>query len=397
MVDALVIGAGPAGLMAAEELARAGQKVVVVDAKPSVGRKFLMAGKSGLNLTKDESFEPLLARYGKASGPLRNIIAEFDAAAVQTWAQDLGQEVFTGSSGQVFPKVMKTSPLLRAWLVRLAELGVEFRTRWRWIGWNDAFEFNTPDGVQMITPKVCVLALGGASWARLGSDGAWAEMLAAKGVDLAPFKPANMGFCVDWTPFMAKHFGAPVKPVILTAGAKTVRGEFVISKQGIEGSGIYAVSKAMRNGAPLTIDLMPDWHVQKIQSRLSNPRGKATVMNHMRKGLKLGPAKLALLQEFARPLPSAPADLAKLIKALPIKHNGPRPIDEAISTAGGVAFSGLTEGLELKAAPSVFCAGEMLDWEAPTGGYLITACLATGRWAGRAAGQAAGRAAAKDC
>ena len=385
MFDALVIGSGPAGLMAAEELARAGKKVVVVDAKPSVGRKFLMAGKSGLNLTKDEPFEALLARYGKASGALRDIIAAFDATAVQAWAQDLGQEVFTGSSGQVFPKAMKTSPLLRAWLVRLAEMGVEFRTRWRWTGWNDAFEFDTPDGVQMITPKVCVLALGGASWARLGSNGAWATLLADKGVDLSPFKPANMGFLVEWSPYMAKYFGAPVKSVTLQTRGKPVRGEFVISKRGVEGSGIYAMSKTMRDGAPLLIDFLPDWSMEKVISRLSKPRGKATVMNHIRKALKLDPVKLALLQEFARPLPTEPAELAKLVKALPIKHSGPRPIDEAISTAGGVAFSALSEGLELKAAPGVFCAGEMLDWEAPTGGYLITGCLATGKCAGQAA------------
>lgn len=385
MVDALVIGAGPAGLMAAEELARGGRHVVVVDAKPSVGRKFLMAGKSGLNLTKDEPLEVMLARYGQASKHLRDIIAGFDASAVQEWAQGLGQEVFTGSSGQVFPKVMKTSPLLRAWLVRLAGLGVEFRTRWRWTGWNDAFEFDTPEGVQVITPKVCVLALGGASWARLGSDGAWAEMLATKGVDLSPFKPANVGFCVDWSPYMAKHFGAPVKSVTLQTRGKPIPGEFVISKHGVEGSGIYAVSKTLRDGALLTIDLMPDWSVEKVQARLSKPRGKATVMNHMRKALKLEAVKLALLQEFSRPLPTGMDELAQVIKALPVKHSGPRPMDEAISTAGGVAFSGLTEALELKAVPTVFCAGEMLDWEAQTGGYLITGCLATGKWAGQMA------------
>jgi len=385
MIDALVIGAGPAGLMAAQELALAGRQVVVIDAKPSVGRKFLMAGKSGLNLTKDEPFEVLLQRYGAAKGPLRDIVQAFDAVAVQDWARDLGQEVFTGSSGQVFPRTMKTSPLLRAWLVRLAELGVEFRTRWRWTGWGDGFEFDTPDGVQVLTPKVCVLALGGASWARLGSDGAWAAMLADKGVELAPFKPANMGFSVDWTPFMAKYFGTPVKGISLITHKKPVRGEFVISKRGIEGSGIYAVSKMMRDGAALTIDLMPDWSVERVQERLSKPRGKMTVMNQLRKGLKLDAVKLALLQEFARPLPAEPDALARVIKALPVKHSGPRPMDEAISTAGGVAFAGLTEGLELKATPSVFCAGEMLDWEAPTGGYLITGCLATGRWAGRAA------------
>jgi len=384
--DALVIGGGPAGLMAAEELARAGRRVVVVDAKPTVGRKFLMAGKSGLNLTKDEPFETFLSRYGEASDNLRAPLEAFGPDAVQDWARELGQEVFTGSSGQVFPKAMKASPLLRAWLVRMRGLGVEFRTRWRWTGWGDGFEFATPDGVQVLRPKICVLALGGASWARLGSNGAWADMLAAKGVELAPFQPANMGFVVDWSPYMARHFGQPVKGIALIVNGKSRRGEFVISKRGVEGSGIYAMSKAMRAGAKLTLDLMPDWSAERIAERLSKPRGKATVTNHLRKVLKLDAVKLALLQEFARPLPAG-RELARVIKSLPLKHSGPRPMDEAISTAGGVRFSALTEGLELKAVPGVFCAGEMLDWEAPTGGYLLTGCLATGRWAGISGGK----------
>ncbi len=384
MPDALVIGGGPAGLMAAEELLRAGRCVVVVDAKPTVGRKFLMAGKSGLNLTKDEPFETFIARYGEAAENLRAPLENFGPDAVQDWARELGQEMFTGSSGQVFPKAMKASPLLRAWLVRLRGQGVEFRTRWRWTGWSDGFEFTTPDGVQVLRPKTCVLALGGASWARLGSNGAWADMLADKGVELAPFQPANMGFVVDWSPYMARHFGRPVKGIALVVNGKSRRGEFVISKRGVEGSGIYAMSKAMREGAELTLDLMPDWSAERIAEWLSKPRGKATVTNHLRKVLKLDAVKLALLQEFARPLPTS-KELARVIKSLPLKHSGPRPMDEAISTAGGVRFSALTDGLELKAAPGVYCAGEMLDWEAPTGGYLLTGCLATGRWAGRAA------------
>ena len=383
MPDALIIGAGPAGLMAADELARAGVSVQVADAMPSVGRKFLMAGKSGLNLTKDEPVAQFLQKY--QCPELHDILSDFDNCAVQDWARGLGQEIFTGSSGQVFPRAMKTSPLLRAWLAQLNDLGVQFSTRWRWSGWDDGYVFQTPDGVQTVTPKVCVLALGGASWSRLGSNGDWAGLLAEKGVDLAPFKPANMGFVVGWSSFMQKHFGAAVKGVILTAGKKSVRGEFVISKRGVEGSGIYAVSKEMRDGAPLKLDLMPDWNLQKIQACLAKPRGKTTLMNHMRKALKLGAVKLALLQEFARPLPNQPEKLAALIKSLPITHCGPRPLDEAISTAGGVAFSALTDGLELCAAPRIFCAGEMLDWEAPTGGYLLTGCFATGRWAGRAA------------
>ena len=387
MPDALIIGAGPAGLMAAEELANAGKSVLVVDAMASVGRKFLMAGKSGLNLTKGEPFDQFLTHYDRPE--MHEILANFDNKAVQDWARGLGQEVFTGSSGQVFPRSMKTSPLLRTWLVRLQGQGVEFRTRWRWTGWGAGFEFDTPQGSETVIPKVCVLALGGASWARLGSDGAWTGLLAEKGVELAPFKPANMGFVVDWTPYMEKHFGAPVKGVGLSAGKTSVRGEFVISRRGIEGSGIYAVSRDMREGAALTLDLMPDWSAERVRDRLARPRGKATVMNHMRKALKLDAPKLALLQEFARPLPARADALAKVIKALPVKHAGPRPIDEAISTAGGVAFAALNDGLELKVAPSVFCAGEMLDWEAPTGGYLLTGCLATGRWAGRAAAEVA--------
>lgn len=387
MTEALVIGAGPAGLAATEALAQAGHKVLLVEAKPSVGRKLLMAGKSGLNLTKDEPFDTFLQAYGAATPDLRPMLTAFDNTAVQAWAKDLGQDVFTGSSLRVFPKTMKASPLLRAWLHRLADLGAELHTSWRWTGWDgDGFAFDTPEGPQVLQPKVTVLALGGASWARLGSDGAFAPILAAKGVDLSPFKPANMGFCVDWSNHMAKHFGSPVKGATILADDTPVRGESVVSSRGIEGGGIYAAASAVRDGARLSIDLRPDWTLERVISRLARPRGKASQANHLRKTLQLDPVKLALLQEFGRPLPQGKA-LARLVKNLPITHTGPRPIDEAISVAGGIRFDAMDPGLMLNACPGVFAAGEMLDWEAPTGGYLINACLATGRWAGQHAAQ----------
>ncbi|WP_371229380.1 TIGR03862 family flavoprotein [Roseovarius sp. 2305UL8-3] len=389
MSEALVIGAGPAGLMAAEELAKAGHTVVVADAKPSPARKFLMAGKSGLNLTKSEPFETFLSAYDEGAAPLRAMLESFGPDQVQDWATGLEQPLFTGSTGRVFPKAMKASPLLRAWLARLDGMGVQLRTRWRWTGWDgDAVLFDTPDGTQSLSPAVTVLACGGASWARLGSDGAWAGYLAK---DTAPFQPANMGFEVAWSPHTERHFGQAVKGVRLTAGATKSRGEFVISERGIEGGGIYAVSKAMREGAPLHIDLLPDQSEEAVRTKLARPRSRASLSNHLRKTLKLDPVKQALLMEFARPLPD---DLAPIIKALPIPHNGPRPLDEAISVAGGLRFDALDENLMLRARPGTFAAGEMLDWEAPTGGYLITACLATGRWAGQAAARYQGSATA---
>ncbi|MEE9387118.1 MAG: TIGR03862 family flavoprotein [Paracoccaceae bacterium] len=383
MTDALVIGAGPAGLMAAYELAKAGRQVVVVDAKPSVGRKLLMAGKSGLNLTKDEAYERFLPQFGDSAGRLGDILTAFDNSAVQDWARDLGQPVFTGSSGRVFPKAMKSSPLLRAWLGQLSDLGVAFRTRWHWQGWQDGvLQFSTPAGPQTLSPAVTVLALGGASWSRLGSDGLWAPWLAGHGVELAPFAAANAGLVVDWTPHMARHFGQPVKGVGLSVGAVHSRGEFVVTQAGLEGGGVYTVSAALRTGAPLMLDLMPDWPLERIATKLRHRKSKTTLTNHLRKALQLTPVKLALLQEFAHPLPTGDA-LAKLIKALPVKYTGLAPMDGAISTAGGVAWGAVDSGLMLNAVPGVFVAGEMLDWEAPTGGYLLTGCLATGKWAGR--------------
>ncbi len=380
-IDALVIGAGPAGLMAAETLARAGRSVVVVEGKPSAGRKFLMAGKSGLNLTKDEPLERFASAYGGAAEWLRPMLAGMGPEAVRGWAEALGEPVFTGSSGRVFPVSMKASPLLRAWLRRVE---AELRLGWRWVGWDGAaWLFETREGLRSLTPEVVVLALGGASWARLGSDGEWAGLLAGRGVELAPFRPANMGFRVDWSAHMTRHFGAPVKGVALKKFNDIwIKGEFVVSARGVEGGGIYAVSADVRDGAPLVVDLLPDLSVEEVAARLAARPGKRTLAQHLEKALKLDPVKRALLQEFGRPLPEG-VELARLIKGLRISHAGPRPMDEAISTAGGVTRAAVDEGLMLRALPGVFVAGEMLDWEAPTGGYLITGCLATGLWAGR--------------
>jgi hypothetical protein len=379
VVDALVIGSGPAGLMAAETLAKEGRKVTIVEAKPSAGRKFLMAGKSGLNLTKDEPLETFAKAYGAARDWIYPMIAQLDPVEVMAFAEDLGQPIFTGTTGRVFPKAMKASPLLRAWLQRL---DAEMLLRWRWTGFDGAaLSFDTPEGAQRIFPSVTVLALGGASWSRLGSDGAWAEILGAKGVTLAPFKPANMGLKVAWSKHIEPHFGAPLKNIALQAGDTRQRGEAVISHRGLEGGGIYAVSAAVRDGAELTFDLLPDRPLDGLASRLGKRPRKQTLTKALT-GLGLDALKRALLQEFARPLPEDPMALARLIKALPVRHDGPRPMDEAISTAGGVPREAVTNGLMLEAIPGVFVAGEMLDWEAPTGGYLINGCLATGRWAG---------------
>lgn len=382
MKTALVVGAGPAGLMAAEKLAESGFSVTVAEAKLSPARKFLMAGKSGLNITKNESLDQFLAAFGDLPEALKAALSAFGPREAVAWAQDLGQEVFTGSTGRVFPKSMKASPLLRAWLQRMGDKGVTLKLGWKCVGWNEGqVRFQSSQGFHDIIADVTVLACGGASWARLGSDGTWSEW-----IDTAtePFKPANMGFVVSWSSHMERHFGSPVKPVGLIVAGHTHRGEIVVSRTGLEGGGIYAVSAALRDGETLSLDLLPDLSEDQIRKRLARPQGKASTSTYLRKVLGLTPVKMALMQEFSRPLPTGSA-LISVLKSLPIPLEGPRPLDEAISTAGGVKFDAMTDHLMLKNRPGVFCAGEMLDWEAPTGGYLITACLATGKKVGEAA------------
>lgn len=385
---ALVIGGGPAGLMAAEQLIKAGLSVTIAEAKPTLGRKFLMAGKSGLNLTMDEPVSAFLPHYYDARTHLDPMIASFGPQEVKEWTEKLGQQIFVGTSGRVFPKVMKASPLLRAWIARLLDAGVRLRTNWKLSGLSENnAQFQTPDGAKNIIADVVVLAMGGASWARLGSDGAWVEQFGP----ITPFQPANCAFAMDWSNHMTKFFGTPIKNITLRAGDMISRGEIIVSRNGIEGGGIYSVSRTLRTGVPLTIDLRPDWTVDRVETALSKPRGKDSQTNHLRKALKLDPIKIALMREVTPQLPQDAKALAKMVKCLSIKTLEPRPMDEAISTAGGIPWNRLDAGLMLMDRPGIFCAGEMIDWEAPTGGYLITACLATGRWAGLHAAQYAQR------
>ena len=381
--QALVIGSGPSGLMAADMLSAAGIPVTIAEAKPSAGRKFLMAGKSGLNITKDENFESFLQSFYDRQTPLRPILEAFQSKDVIGWAHELGLKTFIGSTKRVFPEAMKASPLLRAWLSKLSKQEVRLQTKWRWIhGDGRAFVFDTPDGLRTLYPDVTILALGGASWPKLGSDGAWTSWFAGKNIPITPFTPCNVAIDVNWSPHMITQFGKPLKAVAFLTSNRKVRGEAVISEKGLEGGGIYEITRDLRQNQDLKIDLLPDWSVEKIANALSKPKGKLSQSNFWRKALKLGPEKQALLHEFGHPLPIQALDLAKLMKSLFVQNEGLRPIEEAISTGGGIPFDAMDAGLMLKSMPGVFCVGEMLDWEAPTGGYLISAALATGRWAG---------------
>jgi uncharacterized flavoprotein (TIGR03862 family) len=394
-----VIGAGPAGLMAAEVLAQGGADVTVYDAMPSAGRKLLMAGRGGLNLTHSEPLPAFLARYREAASNLAAAIAAFTPQALRDWSEALGQPTFVGSSGRVFPQAFKASPLLRAWLRRLDSIGVQFALRHRWTGWdaNGRLTFQAPDGPRDIEASATVLALGGASWPRLGSDGAWAESLAARGVKIAPLRPANSGFTVAWSDIFRDRFeGQPLKGVALSFGAHNVRGEAIVTRSGIEGGAIYALSAELREAiaasgqVTLRIALRPDLDMTDLIARLSAAKGKQSLSNFLRKAAHLSPVAIGLLHEAAKAagasLSSLPsADLAHLINAVPVQLTGTAPITRAISTAGGVAFDELDAGFMICRLPGVFAAGEMLDWEAPTGGYLLQASFATGAAAGRGA------------
>lgn len=379
-----VIGAGPAGLMAAERLAGAGVRVTVHERMPSVARKFLMAGRGGLNLTHSEPLEAFLKRYGDEPREVARWIDAFSPAELIAWAEGLGQPTFVGSSGRVFPRAMKASPLLRAWLERLQAMGVEVRTRSRWTGWRDgALVLQTPEGERLEQADAVVLALGGASWPRLGSDGAWRPWLEAAGVEVAPFRPANAGFDVAWSDaFKLRFAGRPLKAAF-SFGGRTVRGEAVISTYGIEGGAIYALSAALRDAieadgaAVLTVDLKPDLSLGRLTERLQRPRGKASLSNHLRKAAGLDPLAIALMREAGDP-PAQGAALAERVKATPLRLLAMQGLDRAISSAGGVRLDQLDENLMLRRRPGVFVAGEMLDWEAPTGGYLLQASFASG-------------------
>lgn len=389
-----IIGGGPAGLMAAEVLATAGVRVELYDAMPSLGRKFLLAGVGGMNITHSEPKAAFLGRYRERQEEIAQLLADFDADALRAWIHGLGIDTFVGTSGRVFPADMKAAPLLRAWLKRLREAGVRLHTRSRWLGWNadGSLRLHTGDGEQALRADACVLALGGGSWARLGSDGAWVPLLERRGVSIAPLQPANCGFEVaGWSEHLRDKFaGAPLKNVTLALDDEPPRrGEFILTAKGVEGSLVYALSAEIRErirqagSATLHLDLQPDRSLERVTQLLAKPRGSRSMARHLHGQLGLDGVKAALLRELTSAAQVAePGLLAAAIKALPLTLLRPRPLDEAISSAGGVPFEQLDANLMLRQLPGVFCAGEMLDWEAPTGGYLLTACFASGRAAG---------------
>ncbi|SFB07842.1 hypothetical protein SAMN04515620_11657 [Collimonas sp. OK607] len=396
-----IIGGGPAGLMAAEALAAGGVQVDVYDAMPSVGRKFLLAGKGGMNLTHSEPYDAFLSRYGSRAPQIAPLLAQFTPDALREWVHGLGIETFVGSSGRVFPTDMKAAPLLRAWLHRLRQAGVRFHMRHRWLGWTDTGTlcFDTPQGPQAVSADAVVMALGGGSWARLGSDAKWVQLLSQRDITIAPLQPSNCGFEVGWSEYFRSRFaGDYLKSVAITVQHEgdpdnqppsRKQGEFVITAEGIEGSLIYALSAGLRDRisasgtAVIQLDLLPDWPLQRVIDEVSRSRGARSWSSHLQSRLGLKGVKTGLLRELVSAADFAdPMLLAHAIKALPLTLLAARPIDEAISSAGGVTFEGMDPQLMLKALPGVFCAGEMLDWEAPTGGYLLSACLASGRAAG---------------
>ncbi|WP_134499343.1 NAD(P)/FAD-dependent oxidoreductase [Microvirga pakistanensis] len=390
---AAVVGAGPAGLFAAEILARAGVAVTVYDRMPSVGRKFLMAGRGGLNLTHSEDLGRFLTRYAEAEPVLKPLIEAFRPEDLRSWCEGLGQDTFVGSSGRVFPKAFKASPLLRAWLARLEGLTVRFALRHTWRGWDSggALLFTGPTGETVsAAPDATILALGGASWPRLGSDGSWTGILEGKGIPVAPLRPANMGFTLSWSEVMRSRFeGEPLKRIALSFEGVTVRGEAIVTADGLEGGAVYALSGRLREAiaregrATVRLDLRPDLPLEALTQRLSAPRKGQSASTFLRKAAGLSPVGIALLRESTPRLPDAPEALARLIKAVPLTLTGTKSLERAISTAGGIPFAEVDEHLMLRRLPGVFVAGEMLDWEAPTGGYLLQATFATGLAAAR--------------
>lgn len=390
-----VIGGGPAGLMAAEVLSQAGIQVDVYDAMPSVGRKFLMAGKGGMNITHSEPFTNFLTRYGSRREHIEPILNDFSPDALREWIHGLGIDTFVGTSGRVFPTDMKAAPLLRAWLHRLRENGVRFHMRHRWVGWGEQGElrFTTPDGERLIKADAVILALGGGSWPQLGSDGAWVPLLSENGATVVPLRPSNCGFDIAWSAHFRERFvGEPLKSVTASFGDVRKQGECVITVHGIEGGLIYALSAQLRDeiersgSATLLLDLLPDWSAERVLNEVSHPRGSRSLSSHLQSRLGLKGVKANLLREAlsAEQMNAVPL-LATTIKALPLRLISARPLAEAISSAGGVTFESVDERLMVKKSPGIFCAGEMLDWEAPTGGYLLTACFASGRFAGMGA------------